>query len=299
MAEMIQYNKCPCCSSAAIHFALYCKDYVVSSETFELWHCEACNFRFIQNAPPENKIGRYYDSEKYQSHSLDSNSLFNKMFQLARKYSVWWRCRLVLKASKKKHGELLDIGSGVGAFAHGIKQYGWHVTALEPDEDARATADTQYAVVAQPMGNLYKLSPKSFDIITLWHVLEHVHDIHDYLIQISQLLKDDGLLIIAVPNFLSVDAKYYKKFWDAYDVPRHLHHFSHTSLLKLASKYGFAITAKKRFWLDAYFASLLSEEHKHGKKRWASATLQGLRSNLLSIADINKSSAITYIFKKR
>ena len=232
------------------------------------------------------------------SHAIGGKGLFNNMYQLARKYSVWWRCRLVLQTSKKHDGNILDIGSGVGAFAGGIKKKGWNTTAIEPDADARLSALKQYGIEAQPMSDLYGFADKSFDVITLWHVLEHVHDLHGYMKEITRLLKKEGFLIIAVPNFLSTDARHYKPFWAAYDVPRHLYHFSPGAMEKLTRIHGFKIIRKRLFWLDAYFASLLSEEHKHGRKKWIVAAWYGLISNLKDFTNKDRGSAITYILQK-
>ena len=276
-----------------------CKDHVVSSEQFDLWQCSDCNFRFIQNAPAENEIGRYYDSETYMSHATGKTGFFNSLYQTARTYSVWWRYRVIKNSGATTKGTLLDIGCGVGAFAAYMQKKGWTVTALEPDADARKSAMELYRLQAEPMERMHQLPGESFDVITLWHVLEHVHDIHGYMEQIYRLLKKDGLLVIAVPNFTSTDAGHYKEYWDAYDAPRHLFHFSPTAMLSITWQHGFSIINKKTFWLDANYASLLSEQHIHGKARWVAAAWHALLSNLKAFTNKDKASAITYLLKKK
>ena len=226
MNELIHYNNCPACGSADIAFVLKAKDETVSREYFEVWQCNNCTLRFTQDVPDANNIGKYYQSSEYISHSNTSKGLVNKLYHSVRSFTLQSKRKLVEQSSGKKTGHLLDIGAGTGAFASSMKKSGWNVTALEPDETARANAKKDFDIELLPASNLFSLPSNSFDVITLWHVLEHVHELHKYLDTFYSLLIEGGTLIIAVPNYTSYDAKSYSEKWAAYDVPRHLYHFS-------------------------------------------------------------------------
>jgi len=134
----------------------------------------------------------------------------------------------------------------------------------------------------------------------MWHVLEHVHALKPYLNQCLKSLKQNGRLIIAVPNYTSFDAKYYKKYWAAYDLPRHLYHFSPTSMATLLSEIGFEIVTIKPMWYDSFYVSLLSEKYKKsGKLGLMLAIIIGGISNFITLFDASKASSIIYEIKKK
>ena len=180
-----------------------------------------------------------------------------------------------------------------------MKKAGWHTTGLEPDEGARKQARDNQGIMVEPSEKLFELKDDQYDVVTMWHVLEHVHRLADYLEKINRLLKKDGVLIIAVPNYQSADAEWYDSEWAAYDVPRHLYHFSHSSMEKLVSQFGFEIATLKRMPFDAFYVSLLSEKYRHGKTRLISAFFTGLRSYLQSLGKKDRSSSIMYIIRKK
>jgi len=296
--KFIHYTNCPICNSSNIDAVSESKDETVSKKLFQVWECNACSVRFTQDIPKADDIDAYYKSDAYISHSDTSKGFINKLYHLARSYTLGLKKRLVQKNSSKRNGNLLDVGAGTGAFAACMKKAGWHVTALEPDETARINAGKAHNIVLQPSENLFKLEPDSFDVITLWHVLEHVHDLHEYLNAFHNLLNKGGSLIIAVPNYTSYDATVYSGAWAAYDVPRHLYHFSPKSMKHLLHQHGFKVKSYKPMWFDSFYISLLSEKYLTGKNRPLKAFLTGFISNLYALRETHECSSIIYIAKK-
>ena len=298
MAAETYYDHCLCCGSAAISKVFTCKDYTVSGENFEIWQCNSCTFRFTQNAPAEGDIGKYYQSVNYISHSDIKQGFVNSVYHGVRNFTLKSKQNLVRKVTGLKKGTLLDVGAGTGAFASAMQQAGWSVMGLEPDETARANAFNNYKLKLHELSNLQDLEENSFDAITLWHVLEHVHDLHGYLGKFYKILKPEGRLIIAVPNYTSYDATVYKQFWAAYDVPRHLYHFSPKSMQILLEKKGFNLESVRPMWFDSFYVSMLSEKYKQGKDRFVSALLIGMFSNIKALFSIKRCSSVIYVVKK-
>ena len=298
MSEQIIYQHCPACDADAIYPALSVKDYSVTGEIFEVWHCEDCTLRFTQNTPDAANILRYYQSANYISHTDTDKGLINRLYHLVRNYTLTVKRKLLLNVIGKGNRSLLDIGAGTGAFLHIMQQAGWEVTGLEPDLTARQNAKNKYGLILQPTDNLNSIEAEGFDAITLWHVLEHVHDFHGYLSKFHKILKPSGSLIIALPNYLSFDAKEYKEYWAAYDVPRHLYHFSPKSMEQLANTYGFVLQETKPMWFDSFYVSMLSEQYKNEGGNLIGAVWNGLLSNLKCLGNAKKSSSVIYIFSK-
>lgn len=199
----------------------------------------------------------------------------------------------------KGKGLILDVGSGTGAFAAEMNLYGWGVTGLEPDPGARKLAEELNKIKLRPIDEFYQLPDNHFDAITLWHVLEHVHDLNGYMEKFRSLLKPDGLLFIAVPNYDSGDAKAYKENWAAYDVPRHLYHFTPAVMSTLAERHGMKVKQYLPMWFDSYYISLLSSRYKHGKTNLAGAFFAGLRSNWKALFNSKKCSSVIYVIGKQ
>lgn len=299
MASKINYDHCLCCGSAAINKVFECKDYTVSNEYFEIWKCNTCTFRFTQDVPDEASIGAYYQSSEYISHSDTKKGLINRLYHFVRNFTLKAKLNLVKGVTGVKYGVLLDVGSGTGAFANTMQQAGWNVTGLEPDEIARINALSNYKLNLQELSNLKNLNSQTFDAITLWHVLEHVHELHGYLEKFFEILKPNGRLVIAVPNYTSYDARLYQQYWAAYDVPRHLYHFSPKSMAILLKQKGFEVEAIKPMWFDSFYVSMLSEKYQHGKDSFINAMLAGMISNLKALFNKKKCSSIIYIVKKK
>jgi 2-polyprenyl-3-methyl-5-hydroxy-6-metoxy-1,4-benzoquinol methylase len=296
--EFIHYTNCPGCAGNDIIAVLEAKDQTVSGQLFQIWECANCTLRFTQGVPNANDIGAYYKSESYISHTNTTKGFINKLYHLVRTFTLYSKKKLVQKYSAKNNGNLLDIGAGTGAFASTMKKTGWQVTALEPDETARIKAKHQYNIALQEPEYLFGLQPASYNVITLWHVMEHVHELHRYLDTFYSLLVEGGDLIIAVPNYTSYDATVYSGAWAAYDVPRHLYHFSPESMKHLLDQHGFRITTHKSMWFDSFYISLLSEKYLTGRNRPFKAFLTGLISNLHALKNTRHCSSIIYMAKK-
>lgn len=298
MGLKISYDHCLCCGSASISKVLDCKDFTVSQEFFEIWECRTCTFRFTQNIPDEGDIGAYYQSASYISHTNTKQGIINRLYHFVRSFTLRFKRDLIKKVTGLQRGTLLDIGAGTGAFAFTMQQSGWNVTGLEPDETARAKAFENYTINLWELSKLTNLQKETFDAITLWHVFEHVHDLHGYLKKFLEILKPTGRLVIAVPNYTSFDAKKYKEYWASYDVPRHLYHFSPHSLQVLLQKTGFALESVKPMWFDSFYVSMLSEKNRLKKNWFASAIWVGLVSNISAFFKTKKCSSVIYIIRK-
>jgi SAM-dependent methyltransferase len=202
---------------------------------------------------------------------------------------------LVQKVTSLKTGKLLDLGAGTGAFLNFMHTNQWDVVGLEPDYEARGKAKELYNLDLRSADELFQLPAGSFDVITMWHVLEHVHELHPYIEQLHKLLKKNGKLIIAVPNYTSYDASTYKEYWAAYDVPRHLYHFSPASIKKLVSQHGMQVESEHAMWFDSFYISMLSEQYKNGKGNLPKAFINGLLSNTKTAMNKEKCSSLVYV----
>ncbi|HRI22366.1 MAG TPA: class I SAM-dependent methyltransferase [Panacibacter sp.] len=270
----------------------------MSKEIFSIWHCNDCTGRFTQNIPAGDAIGPYYQSADYISHSDTKKGFINRVYHIVRNYTLQSKRKLIEKVAQKNNDLLLDVGAGTGAFADTMQLAGWNVTGLEPDTVARENALKNHGLVLQSLDALFTFSAKKFDIITMWHVLEHVHQLHNYIKTYHSILKDDGTLIIAVPNYTSHDAAVYKEYWAAYDVPRHLYHFSPESMQQLMQQHGFAVKEYKPMWFDSFYVSILSGQYKTGSGNLLKAMWNGFVSNLKAVSDAKKCSSVIYIIRK-
>ncbi len=298
MPETITLPSCPVCFSHSIYPALSAKDYTVSGEVFEIWHCEDCTARFTQQIPSAAHIGPYYQSAAYVSHSDTNKGFINRLYHLIRSYTLKSKRNYLQKLTGKSKANLLDIGAGTGAFANIMQKAGWNTIALEPDENARTVAYKKYGLELLPAENLFDITDSSIDAITLWHVLEHIHLLQEYMQAFQRILQKGGVLVIAVPNYTSYDASVYKEYWAAYDVPRHLYHFSPKSIEMLAQKHGFSLQSIKPMWFDSFYVSMLSEQYRNGSANLIGAIWNGCISNSKALLNNKKGSSVIYVLKK-
>lgn len=292
---MIVHEFCPACGDKNILPLLSAKDYTVSNELFEIWECKNCTLRFTQNIPGIEEIGKYYQSENYISHSDTSKGFINNLYHKVRKRTLVQKKNLVINATGKRTGNILDVGCGTGAFLHTMKTANWNITGLEPDATARNKALELYGLKLKSADTFYTLPAQTFDAITLWHVLEHAHDLHGYMDQLKKLFRPGGKLFIAVPNYTSYDAQYYKEFWAAYDVPRHLYHFSPLAMKRLFNLHGMKVAKMKPMWYDSVYVSMLSEQYKTGKSNPAKGFMIGAISNIKTLMNREKCSSMIYV----
>ncbi|MFM2136204.1 MAG: hypothetical protein RL021_1604 [Bacteroidota bacterium] len=288
---------CPVCEGSSFEIHHTSTDYTVSGKTFDVQKCNSCGFLFTNPRPSQAEIGPFYESKDYISHSNSKKGLFNKVYQQVRDIAIHQKTDLISKLTGLDGLSLLDIGCGTGEFLAGCKAKGWSVRGVEPGNAAREQAITNHGL--QVTGEEYlNKSTDSYDVITMWHVLEHVHDLNPRIDQVYRLLKREGVLIIAVPNHTSYDASAYGKYWAAWDVPRHLYHFSPATIKKLLLKHGFRHTGSYPMKFDAYYVSLLSEGYTKGKKQNVFGLLKGFRSNIAANKNAEKYSSVIYVFKK-
>lgn len=270
---------------------IYVKDFSVSGESFSLLQNEEGEILKTTPTPSLEKLPSYYESEDYISHTDGKRSLFEKMYHFVKRNAIRQKVNLISDYSKK--GSLLDIGAGTGDFLVEANNQGWTTLGIEPNESAKQLAENKGVHFTE---SLEAISDDSFDVITMWHVLEHVPDLDFQLQQLKRICKPNGMIIIAVPNFKSYDANYYKEFWAAYDVPRHLWHFSKNGIQKLFLNYQIQLIKVKPMWFDSFYVSLLSEKHKNGKMNFVKGFFVGFSSNLSGIFKKEFSSHI-YVFK--
>lgn len=295
----ISYTECPVCQNKELTPFLICKDYTVSGENFEISYCNHCQTGLTQNIPDSASIGTYYKSANYISHTDTKKGLVNQLYHLARNFMLRSKRQLVLQQTGLQQGKLLDIGSGTGYFLDNMRQNKWEVMGVEADEDAKRFAEQNFKVSIFSPQKLNELPEKQFDAITLWHVLEHLHDLDSTWAHFLRLLKDKGVLFIAVPNHQSADARHYQAHWAAYDVPRHLWHFSPKSIKFLAEKHGFYIVKKRLMPFDPFYISLLSE--KYAGNAWGTflGAWQGGIALLNGLVNVDCSSSLIYVLKKK
>lgn len=296
-ADRVFFTNCPSCRSSHIVSSLTAEDFTVSHQLFEIWHCGNCSLRFTQNIPDQSAIGRYYQSEDYISHSDTNRGVVNRLYRTVRNLTLRQKRRLVESVTHLSAGHLLDLGAGTGGFASVMKNAGWQVSALEPDEQARKKAAELYSVHIDDSSTFFDLGQKTFDAITMWHVIEHVHSLHEYLSHLGKLLKPGGSMLIAVPNYTSFDAEFYKHFWAAYDVPRHLYHFSPASMRILLKQHGFVLKSIRPMWFDSFYVSLLSEKYETGRSNLIKGFWNGAVSNMKALINTERASSLIYVIQ--
>jgi 2-polyprenyl-3-methyl-5-hydroxy-6-metoxy-1,4-benzoquinol methylase len=273
------------------HF-LTVKDHSVSKEIFELYLDENLDMLITSPQPDSQNLARYYESEDYISHTDNKRSLFEKAYHLVKNIALKNKLNLINSEQSKK-GRLLDIGAGTGDFLLTAKNDGWETVGVEPSERAKNIAIQKGISFVK---EIEALENNSFDVITMWHVLEHVPNLELQIQELKRLLKPTGTLIVAVPNFKSYDAKYYNEFWAAYDVPIHFWHFSKKSIRLLFEKVDMKLEKVFPMKFDSFYVSLLSEKYKTGKMNYISAFFIGLKSNLKANSTKEYSSHI-YVLK--
>ncbi len=290
----MKLTQCPICKNEKINKGFDCKDNMITQEIFSINSCSNCGFLFTNPRPDDSEMEKYYQGGDYVSHSESKKGLVNSLFILARKYTLASKVKLIKSLSKGR--KILDIGCGSGSLLNACSKNGFTVTGMEPSEFARGVAKQNYGLDILPIEEI-KTQKKTHDIISLWHVLEHVSDLDLYFQCFNTLLEKDGILLIALPNRESYDAAYYKEKWAAYDVPRHLWHFSEKDIVTLAKNHGFELFRKTPMKLDAFYISMLSEQYKHGKNKLVAAFFRGLKSNIWARRNDNKYSSLIYAFK--
>jgi len=268
---------------------MVCKDHLVSGEEFQILEFEK---GILKTDPVPADLGKYYESEDYISHSDSKNSLQDKVYQIVKSHMLSKKAKWVRRYFKQ--GDILDFGAGTGEFLNTMRKYLWNVEGVEPNKNARDLAILKRLDLK---ADLSKLRFKKFDVISLWHVLEHLPDLEIKIAEFYELLQEDGILIIAVPNYRSYDAEFYKEDWAAWDVPRHLWHFSREGLAEKFSVHNFELVEERPLKFDSYYVSLLSENNKNSTANPFNAIYRGFISNQKA-KKTGEYSSIAYFFKK-
>lgn len=291
-------TQCPVCGENEFKDFLTCQDYTVTQEKFTITQCSGCGFKFTNPRPNETAIGRYYQSEEYISHSNTKKGLINQIYHMVRNRALKGKLKLVNKLAKGQTRNILDIGCGTGFFLKTCKTDGWQIMGCEPDQKTRAMATENTGIDIQQNIFSDKLKPVGFSIITMWHVLEHVHQIDKTIQRLYELLDNQGTLVVAVPNANAHEAARFKETWAAYDVPRHLYHFTPETIVPLFQKHNFKVEEHLPMQYDSYYISLLSQKYQKGKNNYLKAVLQGWSSNQWAKKNNNNYSSVIYIITK-
>ncbi|MEZ4912084.1 MAG: class I SAM-dependent methyltransferase [Saprospiraceae bacterium] len=273
------------------------KDHSISKEVFTIGFCEECGFAVTEDAPPINTIGKYYESEDYISHSDTKSGLISSLYHIIRQRMLKSKYALISRFSKRK--QLLDIGSGTGYFLGYMQAQGYSVSGVEVSASAARISHSKFGIKPiTPDDFLAQNVQIKYDIVTLWHVMEHLHDLPIWWNKIRSVLDDQGVLIVALPNYASTDGQHYKSFWAGYDVPRHLWHWTPRAFETMANKYDFVLIEKRHMPYDPFYNSLLSEKYKHSNFQYARAFFVGMHAWWIGLKDVDKASSVIYILRK-
>lgn len=293
---MEDLNQCPICYDEGLHHYLTCRDHTVSGKEFDIVECNACGFRFTNPRPGADEIGQYYESEDYTPHQDASQGLIDTLYRWARLYTLRSKHRLISSLVANPSGRLLDFGCGTGEFLNLCQSKGWAARGLEPDVSAQEVAAEKYGLTVEDPERIQDLPSDHFDVITLWHVLEHVSHLSETVTQLKRTLAPSGTLVVAVPNCTSLDAAFYGEYWAAYDVPRHLCHFRPDDMRRLFERHEMTVHDIRPMRLDAFYVSLLSEQYCDG---WLlRAPVVALLSTLWAARHEHRSSAQLYLIRK-
>ena len=292
MRQQELLTKCPLCSGEHFNNVIQSKDFTVTGEDFNIVSCETCGFKFTNPRPLAADMGHYYESKDYVSHTNQANSIINTIYKIARKFTLGWKYNLIKKQEGAK--TILDYGCGTGEFINFCKNKGWQIQGIEPNSKAR-----QQATNLNNQGiksSLSQIDNAAFQVITMWHVLEHIPDLKETFTALKKMLTPDGFMLIAVPNCNSHDAQLFKEDWAAYDLPRHLYHFTQKSMQKMMTNHGMDVVTVIPMKLDAYYVSLLSNKIKFGRNKLLKSFVNGLYSNSYANKH-NEYSSLIYLVK--
>lgn len=288
-------SHCPLCQGGRFRPFRTCRDHTVSGESFDIVECKACGFRFTNPRPSADALEQYYESEDYTPHQATSQGLIDTLYRAVRFYTLRSKHRLIASLVSDPSSRLLDFGCGTGEFLNLCQSRGWAARGLEPDPTAQKVATQKYGLMVDTPDQIQTLPDDHFDVITLWHVLEHVPELLETVEQLKRTLAPEGTLVVAVPNCTAFDAQFYGEYWAAYDVPRHLYHFRPGDVRRLFDQKSMTVTDIRPMRLDAFYVSLLSEQYRNG---WLlRAPLVALYSILWAARHEHRHSAQLYLIR--
>jgi 2-polyprenyl-3-methyl-5-hydroxy-6-metoxy-1,4-benzoquinol methylase len=245
------------------------KDEAFTKESFKLIRDK---LGILKTKPKPKDLTKYYEFEDYISHKENSISLVDIIYDLVK--SLMFNTKLkILKSNQPDIKSVLDYGCGTGEFASYLSKKGIRSSGVEPTKKAFDQANKAGVKLHKDLNKV----EGTFDAITLFHVLEHVEDYIKVLKDLKAKLNPGGLLVIAVPNYKSYDACYYKEKWAAWDVPRHLWHFKRQDFSSIAELLNLKLVHVKPMRFDAYYISMISESYKGNHK--LKGVYRGWKSN--------------------
>ena len=288
-------DKCPWCGSENAQLHIELKDLFLTQEPFKILECKDCGLLYTTPRPNKDEIGKYYKSDEYYSHQENTEGFIPKVYEKVK--SINLKNKYTIATEKTRKGKILDIGCGVGDFLHTMEQHGWEGTGVEPSEEAKAIAKKRIKAQLLSSEEQENLTEGSFDVITMWHVLEHVDALRWQIQQLYRQCKPGGRIIIALPNYKSYDGQYYKAGWAAYDVPRHLNHFNEETIIKIFEESHLKhIKTEKLYW-DAYYISYMSEKYLHHSLPLLRGAIKGMISNCKARKS-GEWSSLVYVFER-
>lgn len=296
--KKITHTSCPLCGNGKTEPLFSCKDHFATGEEFGICKCKECSFTFTQDIPDENEIGPYYESPEYVSHSDTNKGFVNSCYHAVRNIMLRRKSLLIKSLVDGTKTRLLDYGAGTGYFARAMQKCGWDVTAMEKSAQARKYSLEKFGFEILPAESLKDCEDGFFDVVTMWHVMEHIQNIDDFWEELYRILDDNGIAVIAVPNSASYDAKHYRENWAAYDVPRHLWHFTPSTIMRFGRKHGFILERQIPMPFDGFYISMLSEQYKKSKMPAIKGAWTGLKGLFASWSKKSASSSIIYVFRK-
>ncbi len=287
-------NQCPVCGNNHLEEVFKVLDFRGSDEAFDLKRCTACSFILTSPRPQDAELGRYYPKSNYVSHNEKPTGVFDRIYFQVQKANLRDKLNKIQLYSKK--GFLLDYGCGSGSFLGFMQQNGWMVEGVELSKEAAEIASKRTnSSIWSP--DEFVIQPNKYDVISLWHVLEHLPDFERVIDKLKASLKPGGILLIAVPNHKSYDAQFFGNKWAAWDVPIHLWHFNKEVINRLAKKWKMQFLETLPMPFDAFYVSMLSAQNKKSKGWFLKGAWIGLLSNFKAKRN-KEASSLIYILKK-
>jgi 2-polyprenyl-3-methyl-5-hydroxy-6-metoxy-1,4-benzoquinol methylase len=298
--ELEFVESCPLCKGVELVLSHQSTDNLVSGDLFSVYKCTSCDFRVTSPRPTSGDAGSYYNSASYVSHNDVARGWMPKIYRVVRDIMIQHKLRIVERYKEKNPGRknMLDIGCGTGEFLLKAKKMGYNTTGFEPDKNASETAINKGLNIITGDDRLKELSPKYFDVVTLWHVLEHMYHPKDRIEILENTLRDHGIMIVAIPEYESFDGKYYMQNWAGWDLPRHVYHYNESTLTRVMDELNFKLIGKHALIFDSFYISLLSEKNLNSRLGLFRAIIIGFLSNLMAIFSTYPFSSQIYVFKK-